>query len=542
MEDTQRSTSRADILVVDDTPANLRLLADLLGNQGYKVRPTNSGARALAAIQTELPDVILLDVRMSGMDGYALCTTLKNDPRTRDVPVIFISALDETLDKVKAFAVGGADYITKPFQFDEVLARIETHVNIRRLYQQLQRQNEQLQQENTARSILAERLERGNALLKAQHEAAIDGILVVDEQQCISYYNHKFVELWNVPADILERKDEQALHEYMLPQHDDPVAMVQMLAYLATNNNEIRRDELRLRDGRIIDQHTAPIMSPGGDYLGRVWHYRDITRRTQIELELKRAYEHVTVLNTRLQDELVLARDVQQRLLSPPKPEWSSLDVVCYTHPAHEVGGDFYDYFAFNQPGKYGIALGDVSGKGMPAALLMAVSLAALQISVKDSTTPADLLGSLDTTIMRYTLTSQQNCALMYLEIDLGTQRVSVANAGGISPLIKDANGSLAWIDVGGLPLGVGMGATAGYQQQQVQLGTGDMLILVSDGVVEARNPQAELLGFERFEQLVAAAPHTNATAMLDYLTSNVMDYVGETELYDDMTMIVVKL
>jgi DNA-binding response OmpR family regulator len=531
MEDTQRSTSRADILVVDDTPANLRLLADLLGNQGYKVRPTNSGARALAAIQTELPDVILLDVRMSGMDGYALCTTLKNDPRTRDVPVIFISALDETLDKVKAFAVGGADYITKPFQFDEVLARIETHVNIRRLYQQLQRQNEQLQQENTARSILAERLERGNALLKAQHEAAIDGILVVDEQQCISYYNHKFVELWNVPADILERKDEQALHEYMLPQHDDPVAMVQMLAYLATNNNEIRRDELRLRDGRIIDQHTAPIMSPGGDYLGRVWHYRDITRRTQIELELKRAYEHVTVLNTRLQDELVLARDVQQRLLSPPKPEWSSLDVVCYTHPAHEVGGDFYDYFAFNQPGKW-----------MPAALLMAVSLAALQISVKDSTTPADLLGSLDTTIMRYTLTSQQNCALMYLEIDLGTQRVSVANAGGISPLIKDANGSLAWIDVGGLPLGVGMGATAGYQQQQVQLGTGDMLILVSDGVVEARNPQAELLGFERFEQLVAAAPHTNATAMLDYLTSNVMDYVGETDLYDDMTMIVVKL
>ncbi|MFQ4138063.1 sensor histidine kinase [Nodosilinea sp. PGN35] len=139
---------REDILLVDDTPDNLRVLSAMLTNQGYEVRKALSGQRAIASVQSDLPDLILLDIRMPGMDGYSVCQQLKSDPNTRDVPVIFISALDDALDKVKAFAVGGVDYVTKPFQEMEVLARIEHQLCIQRLKQQLLEHNQELARSN----------------------------------------------------------------------------------------------------------------------------------------------------------------------------------------------------------------------------------------------------------------------------------------------------------------------------------------------------------------------------------------------------------
>jgi signal transduction histidine kinase len=136
------------ILIVDDTPDNLRLLAGMLTEQGYKVRPAPSGEWALTSIQKELPDVILLDIIMPEMDGYEVCRRLKADERTRDIPVIFISALDEVVDKVTAFSMGGVDYITKPFQLEEVLARVRTHLDLQDMRRKLQGKNEQLQQQN----------------------------------------------------------------------------------------------------------------------------------------------------------------------------------------------------------------------------------------------------------------------------------------------------------------------------------------------------------------------------------------------------------
>jgi sigma-B regulation protein RsbU (phosphoserine phosphatase) len=131
------SGDRESILIVDDTPANLRLLSQILVQQGYHVRPVPDGSLALAAVQAEPPDLILLDLRMPEMDGYQVCEHLKADVRTRGIPIIFISALDATQDKVKAFHTGGVDYVTKPFQAAEVLARVETHLALRKLQRQL---------------------------------------------------------------------------------------------------------------------------------------------------------------------------------------------------------------------------------------------------------------------------------------------------------------------------------------------------------------------------------------------------------------------
>lgn len=133
-----------DILVVDDTAANLRLLTRLLAGAGFRVRPVDSGPRALEAASAEPPDVVLLDVDMPGMDGYAVCRAFKADPRLASIPILFLSALGETSDKLAAFASGGVDYVTKPFHIEELRARIATHLELRRLRLELERRNQEL--------------------------------------------------------------------------------------------------------------------------------------------------------------------------------------------------------------------------------------------------------------------------------------------------------------------------------------------------------------------------------------------------------------
>src|ERR1044071_6450696 len=142
------STERGDILIVDDTPANLDVLCGMLRDRGYRVRVATNGSRALTAARAERPDLIMLDVNMPVMNGYEVCHELKCSDGTRSVPVIFISALDEVVDKVKAFEAGGADYVTKPFQFGEVLARIENQLKISRLQKEMERKNAELAKKN----------------------------------------------------------------------------------------------------------------------------------------------------------------------------------------------------------------------------------------------------------------------------------------------------------------------------------------------------------------------------------------------------------
>lgn len=146
---TPRS-EKGDILVVDDNPVNLRLLADMLTEHGYRVRGVLSGAMALTALSVMPSDIILLDISMPVMNGYELCRRLKEQDGTKDIPVIFVSALGETVDKVKGFETGGVDYITKPFQLEEVLARTETHIKTKRASQELKERNREILRDKEA--------------------------------------------------------------------------------------------------------------------------------------------------------------------------------------------------------------------------------------------------------------------------------------------------------------------------------------------------------------------------------------------------------
>jgi PAS domain S-box-containing protein len=170
------TTHKADILVVDDQPDNVRLLSTILTQHDYKVRKALNGSMALNAVNSAHPDIILLDINMPGMDGYEVCRTLKSNPETAGIPIIFLSALDEITDKVHAFQAGGADYITKPFQVEEVLARLELQLTLKHQQSALAEKNLQLEQEIFQRRQTQEILQQSRAVLASVLNSSQDGV------------------------------------------------------------------------------------------------------------------------------------------------------------------------------------------------------------------------------------------------------------------------------------------------------------------------------------------------------------------------------
>lgn len=177
------ATPKADLLVVDDQFGNIRLLEMSLGRHGYQVRSASSGMEAIEIARNDPPELIMLDINMPDMDGFETCRQLKSDRRTYNIPVIFISALEDVKDKVQAFKLGGVDYVTKPFQFEEVLARIDTHVNIRRLQTALEASNRELasQLEELEKTRKAEREQRELAEALRDTITAINSTLDYNE-------------------------------------------------------------------------------------------------------------------------------------------------------------------------------------------------------------------------------------------------------------------------------------------------------------------------------------------------------------------------
>jgi two-component system sensor histidine kinase/response regulator len=166
MDEQNYHPHRGKILIIDDTPYNLKILSHLLTEKGHEVRKALNEEMALMAIKTDPPDLILLDILMPDVDGYQICEQLKASKTTADIPIIFLTAVDDVDSKVKAFALGGVDYITKPFHFGEILARVETQLTLRFFQKTLALKNQQLQQQNQHLQKMNADLQKTNADLR----------------------------------------------------------------------------------------------------------------------------------------------------------------------------------------------------------------------------------------------------------------------------------------------------------------------------------------------------------------------------------------
>lgn len=280
--DVSKTEGKADILVVDDHPANLRLLSVMLEKQGYQVRKALNGQIALDSVEASLPDIVLLDINMPQMSGYEVCSKLKAAERTRDLPVIFLSAASEALNKIHAFEVGGADYITKPFQLEDVLIRVENQLTIQRQKRQLTEQNTRLQQEIRDRQQAEAALRRSEARNRAVLAAIPDLMFRVRRD--------------GVYLDYFPAK---GFHEPLLPEVERigrrmidviPLEMAQrqqqyMELVLQTGEIEVYEQQYEV-DGKLFEEEVRVVVSGEDEVLFIV---RDIGDRRRIERALYEA-------------------------------------------------------------------------------------------------------------------------------------------------------------------------------------------------------------------------------------------------------------
>jgi predicted ATPase/serine/threonine protein kinase/serine phosphatase RsbU (regulator of sigma subunit) len=237
----------------------------------------------------------------------------------------------------------------------------------------------------------------------------------------------------------------------------------------------------------------------------------------------------------RVQRDLEIAYDVQRHLLPLEAPQHPRYDIAGASKAVRQVSGDLYGYYQ-RPGGGLAVAVGDVTGKGMPAALLMSATTIALAGAVATTASPAATLLQAHR-VLAPGMARQQNVAICLVYLD--DTQARFVNAGAVAPLVRSGP-STRTLDLGGVPLGTPLTELLPYQEQVVQLQAGDLLVLMTDGVVEATNVQGELFGFERCAAAIAAGPATSARAMLNHLLDAVATFADQAEMQDDVTAVVV--
>ncbi len=286
---------RGNILIVDDLPDNLRLLRDTLKAQGYKVRSATTGAMAIRAAKSPWTELILLDIKLPDLDGYEVCKQLKSDEQTAAIPIIFLSALNETFNKVQGLAVGGVDYIAKPFQVEEVLARVETHLTIGRLQQSLLEHNLRLLTEIEERQRLEDSLFVEKELAQVTLQSIGDAVITTDVRGNVGYFNPiaeqltgwKVEEAQGLPLStvfIIVNEVTRKPVENLI----DKALLEERIVGLARHNILIARDGTEYA----IEDSAAPIRDRQGQIIGVVIVFHDVTEARSLTSQLSWEASH----------------------------------------------------------------------------------------------------------------------------------------------------------------------------------------------------------------------------------------------------------
>ena len=514
------------ILIVDDVPLNLEVLGSSLADD-YDIQFATSGAQGLTLVREEAPALILLDVMMPGMDGYEMLRILRSDPKTQDIPVIFVTAQNDSSSETRALEAGAADFIHKPINPAVVRARVRLQLELRRHSTELQRSLYEL-------TRAQERLQ----VLSLATEQSPSAVVICGPNAAIQYVNPQFCRVSGYEAAELLGKNPRLLNSGL----NDPAIFKDLWSRLKRGESWSGKLINRHKSGEIFreEAHIAPIKDQDGHTLHYVAVKIDITARYQAEQELAEARER----------ELKTGAFIQHKLLFGTVPkDLQACQVACYTEPCQGVGGDFYTFTRLNRS-VFEVLTGDVMGKGVAAALIGAGIkntyrwlFSELMASQAPGSYPsaAAMMNALHAVVTPELIAIDTFATMTLLRIDCKARTVTWVNAGHTPTLL--AQGQEVRELVGsGLPIGVL--EQEHYVEHMAQLQAGDTLLLYSDGLSESLSPTRELYGDHRIQQLLAEGQQAglNPDQMMAALQREIDAFTMQASATDDRTTVCIQL
>ena len=556
------------MLIADDSPTVVTMLTYMLATLPCEVVAATDGVEAIKLSYKSQPDLILLDILMPKMNGYQVCRLLKDDEETRHIPIIMLTAKDQQSDRFWGLATGADEYIVKDFEDSALLDTVAR-------YLARDTPHPVMTGKQTMRDITTvDVLTHANHLLDRQlYQSTITNrinklagsIQHFDETVLSVFELLNRILTFQVGAMYVQGTQATPHRLYVYSPQTVSARMVEQIREQAIRkiwpSTAKQQVEMHILHGTIgefgeqnlLSVYGSPLVGQnreiGSLLLGDARkdkfsdEDRDVIQICSAEIAVvidnARLYEANARLYANLERELRRAHDIQLSMLPQDNPMESSLRIEAGTIPAKDVGGDYYDYFSLNEH-QLLLAMGDVTGKGVSAALMMATVKTALQIHLTSTHSVSDVMMSLNRLVCEQAARSRQYMTLFLGILDTQEQTLTYCNAGHNFPYRITPDMTLEPLDRSErLPLG--FQCDQSYPEYILPLHTHDILFLYTDGVVEAMNEHKELFGYARLEEL-----------LLDYCREPLVDihlkilerieaFCREAPQDDDMTMLFVQ-
>jgi phosphoserine phosphatase RsbU/P len=553
-------SDRKLVLIVDDTPTNVAVISGLL-KDSYRTKVATSGEKAIAiATGAEKPDLILLDVMMPDIDGFEVCRRLKANPRTQEVPVIFLTAKTDAVDEVMGFELGAVDYIHKPFSPSIVLARVKTQIALQAALAQAREAPSQ------QHFMLSEALAKVLASLSPLSLQSEDVLIHQGEASDAAFYLDSgsmsvYEETRYGPVTLATLQAPRLIGEigalaglartasvkaltpvrvfrisraqlYELSQESPELLMAvvrqlgqninSMIKAVALYTNALTALEKREFDKDILDDLANPA-----------------PEIAEFAVAFRRFADQITTKQQQ-QKEMASAAVIQQSFL--PKDSSVNLagtdfEIHAKIRPARTIGGDFYDFFNLDAD-RIAIVIGDVCGKGIPASIFMAVVVTVLRTAAREVPDPASAIARTNAILCRDNAASFFATAF-YAVLNLRNGTLEYCNCGHNAPIYIPASGQLRRLDATGLPLAMFADRLAGALS--VQLEPGDSLILFTDGVTEALNPSKQEFGDTLLLETLLRNRDLTTAEIVSEVFASVDNFAQGEDQADDIACVVIR-
>ncbi|MGM0370808.1 MAG: response regulator [Bacillota bacterium] len=510
------------ILIVDNNNQDLEILGKILNNNNYRIALAQEGQKALDFVENKKPDLILLDIMMPVIDGFEICKRLKANQWSADIPVIFMSAIDDVDKRLKAFAVGGVDYISKPFHEWEVLARVETQLNLSQTKQELEIKTEK-------QNILLNNIETQ--------------VWYLTDERTYGQANQSHAQFMGIEKEKIEGK---SISDFLDPEATE---------ICITGNREVFEKKKQVQKKEKLDNAQGEkrllkiIKTPKLDENGRVKYVvcsaEDITEKEKLENELKIQNIELENLYSELEAELKKASQLHQQFLPVDLPVVEEMTYETYFQPSDNLGGDFYDIMKLQNQLLFYLA--DVSGHGLDSSMLNIFLRETInnyllyEYDGEEKLAPSQLISYVAEQYGEENFPEDYFICLLVGVVDIEKMDITFANAGfQFGPLKISSQGEMLAVNCSGLPISAVVNNDlydSDEQDVKVSLDKGDTLFLTTDGLLEER-ANDEIYGEDRLQEVLLNNYNFPVELITKRVKNDFSDFADCVNSQDDITFL----